>query len=939
MTDGDLEEYIQSLDKTWDPKKTIRISRIPNYEFGDILQMVIPRALLNSRGGKLDIKVDFENAKGPTVDYGQWEETAKGMTLPRLTNEDKMTGLSKMVDTVSEAMDSATTIEQVARLVLRANNAMYTAREAAGNHFAEAIPGYQGKDNVLAQARKDESKWYIKDRENYGKLLAKAAAKCRQIVGQSFEDKVDLSIRAKAVEDFREWANGLVQESESQKKSWKVMHKGGPTATGVVSAESRAIEKEATKKELKLVDKALKEVAKTLKEVAKAQKKVDKAQKNMEKGDKGTSTEKEEKNDVAAEVSDEPTQDTLLKKLCDMKACDDEVPSGDVDEAGAAGSPGTEPTENPDPDPDVLCRRAGEDCIHIPKGDAYADADEGELVALARQRSKESFNTLLRQFDYNVVQHDELYGELSARLPEFTALSPTERITQISANVGEGALAVAGLFLYGKAIADVFSRDSTVLDKAAVITSILPGIGCAFQLADDVQKQHIQAGKLAMCFIESGLIVAGFWEIAVVMQIGEELANWIKAENTREEFWDMDVLAKKGAEGWLHNAQRLISHISSEEFIANATTQFAAYQVLTLYQASQLVGDLHASHNMLLADSRISDTLRKQGDIHAHIQPELKRQICATMAESKYRLRLQLESVALNHTAKLEAEFRNKFLDDWLQSATTVSPVFGVKLPDWASNTALIHERIEEARATPFPLYEDRVKKAVQEVIERLDTPAPCQCLQSQKKAAKCEFAACSSPHPQRGDTDAAGRVYVTNMPSIQAGVSAHLTEECVSLFTPCPKAGPTGEPAGRQLWCKHGDEQGVAAAMMEEKGHDALFMTQFLDKHLPTCVDYGMSRQDCEYVVDSCYYPDDTSDAFVANCIQSAMREPDMASDQARLDRKQLCAKFAGHGKCIDALIQCATSYPDARAVVLFACAAKLAPRADTVPLVELVH
>ncbi|KJK73546.1 hypothetical protein H634G_11197, partial [Metarhizium anisopliae BRIP 53293] len=70
MTDGDLEEYIQSLDKTWDPKKTIRISRIPNYEFGDILQMVIPRALLNSRGGKLDIKVDFENAKGPTVDYG-----------------------------------------------------------------------------------------------------------------------------------------------------------------------------------------------------------------------------------------------------------------------------------------------------------------------------------------------------------------------------------------------------------------------------------------------------------------------------------------------------------------------------------------------------------------------------------------------------------------------------------------------------------------------------------------------------------------------------------------------------------------------------------------------------------------------------------------------------------------------------------------------------
>lgn len=433
-------------------------------------------------------------------------------------------------------------------------------------------------------------------------------------------------------------------------------------------------------------------------------------------------------------------------------------------------------------------------------------ADNDELMAVAKQRSKESFDNLLQEFNYGgVVKQDRLYKELNERLPEFNTISRTERIAGLSAKLGEGALAVAGLALYGKAVADVFSSDASVLDKAAVVTSILPGIGCAVQLADNIERGHVDAAHTALCFAEDALLVSGFWEIALVMQVGEELANWIKAENERDKFWDMELLARKVPEGWLDNVKRLINHLESDEFVANATTQFSTYKILTLYQASQLTGDLHVAHKVLSENLTMPNAQLDQSvnaDISAHIQPELKRQICATIAESKYQLQMKLESIALSHAAKLEREFKNQFLDDWLKAATTPTPIFGITLPDWSSNTKRIREEIDKARNTPLPLYENEVKRAIKKGIERLETSDPCQCIQG-KKGGKCEFGDCQSPEPQNR-TDAGGRVYATKVQSIDMAKRIRLTEGCQALFTTCKVPGSTSE-IGRPLWCTPG--------------------------------------------------------------------------------------------------------------------------------------
>ncbi|KID81848.1 Heat Labile Enterotoxin Type Iib [Metarhizium guizhouense ARSEF 977] len=187
------------------------------------------------------------------------------------------------------------------------------------------------------------------------------------------------------------------------------------------------------------------------------------------------------------------------------------------------------------------------------------------------------------------------------------------------------------------------------------------------------------------------------------MQVSEALGTWINSENERSKFWDGDVLAQKGAEGWRHNVERLLAHLRGDEFFANATTQFATYQILTLFQASQLTGDLHAAHRVLSENATIP-AAQEQADVGAHVRPELKRQICATIAEARHQLHVKLEGIALNHTVKLEREFRKQFLDEWFKAETSPAPILGVTIPDLPHVTKHIQEQVDKARNTPLPL-------------------------------------------------------------------------------------------------------------------------------------------------------------------------------------------------------------------------------------------
>ncbi|KAM3452930.1 hypothetical protein MY3296_004199 [Beauveria thailandica] len=774
----ELEYYMEDLGLQ--SSRTVKLARLDGAASDDILQMLIPNDMIahDQNGAPIDVESKLDTKVEPTeptywsVEYDEWEGILG----------------SKVYTKESLRERSASLTERATKAVTDAVKLVEADSPAAGKAIEEALAVSKRCAEGVGHFHRRRPDWIDFDDfntvyEQYANAR-KADAKLR---------KLKLT---KAVEAQKSKLNEAVEKVGDD----------ATRAAGLVEAQKAAAESN------KLIETAAKEMA----DVEKAHTKLEEVRGQLDGGEQEEFIEllAENPRAVWATLQESFTSmngkeaaslDAAIKNEADITQAEYSIFQEGVNEAKVmAAEIGEKVTafQAVVDNPEILCRRAGDlDCVRVsteesrPTGEKPVKTEpvnEGELIAVAQQRSKESFDNLLEEFNYkSVVKHDKLYKELNERLPEFNPVSRTERITGLSVKFGEGALAVAGIALYGKAVADVFHSDASVLDKAAVVTSILPGIGCAVQLADNVEHGHVDAAHTALCFAEDALLVSGFWEIALVMQVGEELGNWIQAENERDKLWDMELLSRKGAEGWLDNVKRLIKHIKSDEFAANATTQLSTYKILTLYQASQLTGDLHAAHQVL-----------ENATMPAHAQPELKRQICSTIAESKFQLQMKLEAIALNHTAKMEREFKKKFLDDWLKAATTPTPIFGITLPDWPSNIRRITEEIDRARTMPLSLYEPEVKRAIRQVIERLETPAPCQCVQG-KKGGKCEFGDCQGPKPE-GRMDAGGRLYATNVRSMERAQRMHLTPECQGLFTTCP-VGSTAGDIGRPLWCTPG--------------------------------------------------------------------------------------------------------------------------------------
>lgn len=488
----------------------------------------------------------------------------------------------------------------------------------------------------------------------------------------------------------------------------------------------------------------------------------------------------------------------LLKKLV-CKRSDVSCELGPEDEALPQT---TEDHQEPKPEDVVIAEAKMQPSAKEPEL-----TNSNELGAMAERISKSTFDNLMREYGHEkLMNQGELYTELTGRLSEFRPASRVKRIARLSQKIGEGVVGVAGLALYGKAVADVFSSDASVLDKAAVLTSVIPGVGCVVQAADNAQHGAVDATHTALCFTEDALMVSGFWEIALFMQLMTQLSDWVKEKDTQNELFGTDVLMQKCLDGWNHNIQAMLDHLESDEFIGNAITRFSAYQVTLLYQASQLAGDLHAVHAAISVPSNATNanTADQNVDLTAAIQTELRRHICVEMARSKLRLQGQLEQMALNHTVKLEHDYKERFLDDYLKAATKpLTFVFGIQTYPRPDLVASLKQDMDYARKDRLPLYEDEIKAAIHKAVDRLETPEPCQCVQGRKQR-RCEFADCSSPRPKRGFMDYGGRIYVAEVLSEATGKRMGVSEECVALFQPCQQPGSSLETS-RQLWCRPG--------------------------------------------------------------------------------------------------------------------------------------
>ncbi|KAK9444442.1 Heat-labile enterotoxin, A chain [Metarhizium brunneum] len=105
----------------------------------------------------------------------------------------------------------------------------------------------------------------------------------------------------------------------------------------------------------------------------------------------------------------------------------------------------------------------------------------------------------------------------------------------------------------------------------------------------------------------------------------------------------------------------------------------------------------------------------------------------------------------------------------------------------------------------------------------------------------------------------------------------------------------------------------------------------EFLNKHMKSCVEENGSRTEiCKFVVEGCYYIEDTSDEFASDCIRGAFL-PDREARQKIRDRQgELCKKFPSGRRCAHVMVACARGKPLARFEVVWACADKAISKTD---------
>ncbi|PFH56094.1 putative enterotoxin [Ophiocordyceps unilateralis] len=449
-------------------------------------------------------------------------------------------------------------------------------------------------------------------------------------------------------------------------------------------------------------------------------------------------------------------------------------------------------------------------------GESRGKMKRVEPMAMAQKSSKEAFDALLHQFGHgNLATHqDQLHAQLDRRLQEMRELSRLDKINHLAHQVGADASRAAGLAIYGYAVADVFSHEAGVLDKAAVLTSVLPVIGCSVQTANHVARGTLDPTRLALCFAQDALVISGLWEFALSWQTITGVWETLTMMDEQDQLYDSDVFKEKRIRGWQSKIQELEKYIDSNDFLQNVTHRFSAFQVGLLFQASQLVGDLHASHHIGLgaaetyATEKLADKAQKM--ISLAMEPEMERQICIETARNKIRVLESLKGSLLDLTRKLAKQYDDQFFDQYWQAATGEVDFLGFIpiRPPPVNMKELREAMMYQKRNGPLPLYQERIHQALRRAVERIETPASCLCRQEEKQ--KCEFADCSSPKAAVGKMDAGGRVFFSTIMSMD---DDSISSDCKLRFLPCwAGASSSSEHAHRlealeigprQMWCK----------------------------------------------------------------------------------------------------------------------------------------
>ncbi|RDA91329.1 putative heat-labile enterotoxin [Ophiocordyceps camponoti-saundersi (nom. inval.)] len=377
-----------------------------------------------------------------------------------------------------------------------------------------------------------------------------------------------------------------------------------------------------------------------------------------------------------------------------------------------------------------MCKRDDSSCLFAKGGkDKLALSEHDDFVRLSEELASKDFEHLAIKFGVaKLVEHHEklslsdLHGLSKGYKPIATSTIRRVKVW------GARALTVPLLGLYAKDVVDVFSKDTTALDRAAVVTSIVPFVGCGVQAAANVQNQQTDLADTALCLVGDALLLTPAWPLGLVVHFSRFFLDAVRDYFHITNLFHQDTVKKQETEGWLAYCEEVNKYIQSSVFEANIRTQYMAELAVVVSRASQARAELMLGAEKLVRANSTTEEAREK--IREDVRDKMgliEQLICFRAASTKEGLRTTFRQALKRWMLNQHEQYMVNFYRALRHEAvnrTSTSELGFVKSLD--AHVLAMKSLDEPSTVVPTGTL-DSLGRAIDGHIDRLQTPSPCQ--------------------------------------------------------------------------------------------------------------------------------------------------------------------------------------------------------------------
>ncbi|GAB0133374.1 hypothetical protein EsDP_00001785 [Epichloe bromicola] len=290
------------------------------------------------------------------------------------------------------------------------------------------------------------------------------------------------------------------------------------------------------------------------------------------------------------------------------------------------------------------------------------DMAQDELIKKSDEIAKREFEALSKKFRVETIDGPsgklrlaDLHTKFTARLKSIAPPLPSK--------VKMGGIAAGGidLALYVERVYDVFSKNSTALDRAAVVTSIIPFAGCVMKPAAGSMAPEVGVN---LCVFADSLMFTPAFPVGIALHqmahaIDLLLPDWTsylsleENQRKRDDLWEIHVDSRE-------------QYINSGNFTRAVEATFDIEVAALMYPASVAMGALRAGQDILSNHSLPPSEPPQQGrrgPRSAALDKAIQSELCEALTTRREKLRTDyLAAMNLDNEVQVVTEV---YLERW----------------------------------------------------------------------------------------------------------------------------------------------------------------------------------------------------------------------------------------------------------------------------------